>query len=61
MSLDTHQDKLTCPAGQTCTITSSISVQLVDHNKDASNLIAMPWKMDGNIAGEQRSVRRRDV
>ncbi len=45
--------KLTCPAGQTCTITSTISVQLVDHNKDASNLYAMPWKVDGNFAGEQ--------
>jgi hypothetical protein len=45
--------KLTCPSGQTCTITSTISVQLVDHNKDASNLYAVPWKIDGNFAGEQ--------
>jgi hypothetical protein len=45
--------KLTCPSGHTCTITSTISVQLVDHDKDASNLFAVPWKMDGNPAGEQ--------
>lgn len=45
--------KLTCPTGETCTITSTISVQLVDHNKDASNLYAVPWKVDGNPAGEQ--------
>jgi hypothetical protein len=45
--------KLTCPAGQTCTIAVAMSVQLVDHNEDASNLYAMPWKVDGNFAGEQ--------
>jgi hypothetical protein len=46
-------NKLTCPSGTTCTITATISVQLVDHNKDASNLYCMPWQLDGNDAGEQ--------
>jgi hypothetical protein len=46
-------NKLTCPAGETCTITATISVQLVDHNKDVSNLYCMPWELDGSDAGEQ--------
>ena len=52
VSLDSINNKLACPAGQTCTITSSISVQLVDHNEHANNLIALPWHIVGNIAGE---------
>jgi hypothetical protein len=46
-------NKVTCPSGDTCTITATISVQLVDHNKDASNLYCVPWELDGNQAGEQ--------
>jgi hypothetical protein len=45
--------KLTCPSGAICTITDTISVQLVDHNDDAGNLYCMPWDVDGNPAGEQ--------
>ncbi len=46
-------NKVTCPSGDTCTITATISVQLVDHNKDAGNLYCVPWELDGNEAGEQ--------
>jgi hypothetical protein len=49
--LDGVNNKLACPAGQTCTITSSITVQVVDHNSHANNLVALPWQIDGNSAG----------
>jgi hypothetical protein len=46
-------NRVTCPSGETCTITDTISVQLVDHNKDVSSLYCMPWQVDGTPAGEQ--------
>jgi hypothetical protein len=50
--LDGVNNKLACPAGHTCTITSTISVQVVDHGAHTNNLVALPWQIDGTSAGE---------
>jgi hypothetical protein len=43
-------NKLTCPAGQTCTITDTISVN-VGGNSTAGNEIATAWELDGTVTG----------
>lgn len=44
-------NKLTCPSGQTCTITATISVQL-GGNLTAANLYAAEWTLDNESAGQ---------
>ena len=53
VSLDGVNNKLACPAGQTCTITSTISVQLVDHDAARQQPDrACRGTSTGTIAGE---------
>jgi hypothetical protein len=40
-------NKLTCPSGQTCTITDTIDVQLAAANSSAENKFGFPWHLDG--------------
>jgi hypothetical protein len=48
--LDTP-NKVTCPAGQTCTITATISVQVGGNSTD-ENRYGVNSKIDGDTAGE---------
>jgi hypothetical protein len=44
-------NKLTCPSGQTCSITATISVQLGD-NSTTENRYGLAWTIDGDAAGD---------
>jgi hypothetical protein len=46
-------NKLTCPAGQTCTITDTISVEMAAATTDASDQFASAWQLDGSYTGEE--------
>ena len=42
-------NKLTCPAGQTCTFTATISVQMAATTTDAGDQFASAWQLDGAL------------
>lgn len=45
-------NKVTCPAGDSCTIETTISIQLQATTSDAGDRFGAPWQLDGNYTGE---------
>ncbi len=47
-------NKIKCPApaGKTCTIEDTVSLQEGEGPDDADNLMAAPWQVDGTFVGE---------
>ena len=45
-------NKLTCPAGDSCTIETTISIQMQPTTSDAGDRYASAWQLDGSFTGE---------
>ncbi len=45
-------NKITCPAGDSCTIVTSISIQMTASTDDAGDRYATAWQLDGAFTGE---------